>query len=372
MKKNNGSKFDFTKILLKNNNIIVHDNIDNFKKLTNYIIENLSYEEKMKLFNKRDEILIDYKNCLHELDDYFKSMNSFEKNCLNFIEVFGKTAVTSLAINTILQLAPTVNIKIASGALILLRSSYKLSKNIEYKNIVNKDFTANKLLHKLEITCDDKGKTINTRFNDDMIKYIKDFLRINNIDCPSNYLDLRKCLYGLDIDIKIALINFLNNLTGNYIDTKKEFNGCNETLRSRINSLIVKPITLGSGIGASVATAINAIDPSITVGLYNGSFTGVLSKNLTDNSIIGLVSGAIGGILTKAFQYVPVIGEGLENVIAKENLVVTAVLGAICYLGYNSFKNIYHSLIKVIDKKIFLHNYRLDLALDSKFFCKRK
>ena len=56
MKKNNGSKFDFTKILLKNNNIIVHDNIDNFKKLTNYIIENLSYEEKMKLFNERDEM----------------------------------------------------------------------------------------------------------------------------------------------------------------------------------------------------------------------------------------------------------------------------------------------------------------------------
>ena len=91
---------------------------------------------------------------------------------------------------------------------------------------------------------------------------------------------------------------------------------------------------------------------------------------MTDNSIIGLVSGAIGGILTKAFQYVPVIGEGLENVIAKENLVVTAVLGAICYLGYNSFKNIYHSLIKVIDKKIFLHNYRLDLALDSKLYYK--
>ncbi len=310
-------------------------NRNTWSEIVEYINNNLNYEEKYELFRKRDEILEDYQTSLKELKDKIDKPN----NIAEFIKAFSKATIESLAISTIISLAPTIKLKIAASSLIILKGTYSLSKSCTYKNIIDKETKANKLLHELELTYKE-NKLIDTRFSPTTIKYINEFLERNNIPIPKSYEELRKTIYSLNIDLKMNLINFLNNLNGNKINTIKEFKGTDETFTNKLKSLIIKPITIGGTLGIGVATTINSIDPSITVGLYNGTIIGSITNTLSNNPNLSIINGAVTAVLTKFLQYVPVIGEGLENIIARENIIVTAIIGSVCYLGYNSIKNI--------------------------------
>lgn len=342
-------------------------NRNTWSEIVEYINNNLNYEEKYELFRKRDEILEDYQTSLKELKDKIDKPN----NIAEFIKAFSKATIESLAISTIISLAPTIKLKIAASSLIILKGTYSLSKSCTYKNIIDKETKANKLLHELELTYKE-NKLIDTRFSPTTIKYINEFLERNNIPIPKSYEELRKTIYSLNIDLKMNLINFLNNLNGNKINTIKEFKGTDETFTNKLKSLIIKPITIGGTLGIGVATTINSIDPSITVGIYNGTIIGSITNTLSNNPNLSIINGAITAVLTKFLQYVPVIGEGLENIIARENIIVTAIIGSVCYLGYNSIKNIYHSIYKIIKNKKFVKKFKEDLKFDELLYGKPK
>lgn len=342
-------------------------NRNTWSEIVEYINNNLNYEEKYELFRKRDEILEDYQTSLKELKDKIDKPN----NIAEFIKAFSKATIESLAISTIISLAPTIKLKIAASSLIILKGTYSLSKSCTYKNIIDKETKANKLLHELELTYKE-NKLIDTRFSPTTIKYINEFLERNNIPIPKSYEELRKTIYSLNIDLKMNLINFLNNLNGNKINTIKEFKGTDETFTNKLKSLIIKPITIGGTLGIGVATTINSIDPSITVGIYNGTIIGSITNTLSNNPNLSIINGALTAVLTKFLQYVPVIGEGLENIIARENIIVTAIIGSVYYLGYNSIKNIYHSIYKIIKNKKFIKKFKEDLKFDELLYGKPK
>lgn len=285
-----------------------------------------------------------------------------------YISIFNaciKAIISSLAINTILIMAPSIQIKFAFSLLIVLKNIVDLNKIIKYSNVEKKNFYANKILHELEITKENK-KTVNTRFDDDLINYINVFLKRNNEDIPSSYLDLRNKIYNLDIDKKINLINLLNNLTGNKYDTKI-FDSCSNNLYKEFKNSIIKPILIGASMGMFVATSINSVDPSIMASIYNSTGIGILFSNLTKNSTFGIIGMVLGTVLTKALQFIPVIGTSL---IAKENIIITSIIASTLYLTLSSIKKMFHSIKNYIQRKKFINDYKNDLKIDSMLYAK--
>ena len=145
-------------------------NRNTWSEIVEYINTNLNYEEKYELFRKRDEILEDYQTSLKEL----KSKIDKPNNIAEFIKAFSKATIESLAISTIISLAPTIKLKIAASSLIILKGTYSLSKSCTYRNIIDKETKANKLLHELELTYKE-NKLIDTRFSPTTIKYINGY-----------------------------------------------------------------------------------------------------------------------------------------------------------------------------------------------------
>lgn len=285
-----------------------------------------------------------------------------------YISIFNaciKAIISSLAINTILIMAPSIQIKFAFSLLIVLKNIVDLNKIIKYSNVEKKNFYANKILHELEITKKNK-KTVNTRFDDDLINYINVFLKRNNEDIPSSYLDLRNKIYNLDIDKKINLINLLNNLTGNKYDTKI-FDSCSNNLYKEFKNSIIKPILIGASMGMFVATSINSVDPSIMASIYNSAGLGILFNNISKKSTIGIIGMVLGTILTKSIQFIPIVGTSL---IAKENIILTSIITSSFYLIFNTGKKIFNSVKNYIQKKIFINNYKKDLDIDSILYAK--
>ena len=285
-----------------------------------------------------------------------------------YISIFNaciKAIISSLAINTILIMAPSIQIKFAFSLLIVLKNIVDLNKIIKYSNVEKKNFYANKILHELEITKENK-KTVNTRFDDDLINYINVFLKRNNEDIPSSYLDLRNKIYNLDIDKKINLINLLNNLTGNKYDTKI-FDSCSNNLYKEFKNSIIKPILIGASIGMFVATSINSVDPSIMASIYNSAGLGILFNNISKKSTIGIIGMVLGTILTKSIQFIPIVGTSL---IAKENIILTSIITSSFYLIFNTGKKIFNSVKNYIQRKIFINNYKKDLDIDSILYAK--
>lgn len=285
-----------------------------------------------------------------------------------YITIFNaciKAIISSLAINTILIMAPSIQIKFAFSLLIVLKNIVDLNKIIKYSNVEKKNFYANKILHELEITKENK-KTVNTRFDDDLINYINVFLKRNNEDIPSSYLDLRNKIYNLDIDKKINLINLLNNLTGNKYDTKI-FDSCSNNLYKEFKNSIIKPILIGASMGMFVATSINSVDPSIMASIYNSAGLGILFNNISKKSTIGIIGMVLGTILTKSIQFIPIVGTSL---IAKENIILTSIITSSFYLIFNTGKKIFNSVKNYIQRKIFINNYKKDLDIDSILYAK--
>lgn len=285
-----------------------------------------------------------------------------------YITIFNaciKAIISSLAINTILIMAPSIQIKFAFSLLIVLKNIVDLNKIIKYSNVEKKNFYANKILHELEITKENK-KTVNTRFDDDLINYINVFLKRNNEDIPSSYLDLRNKIYNLDIDKKINLINLLNNLTGNKYDTKI-FDSCSNNLYKEFKNSIIKPILIGASMGMFIATSINSVDPSIMASIYNSAGLGILFNNISKKSTIGIIGMVLGTILTKSIQFIPIVGTSL---IAKENIILTSIITSSFYLIFNTGKKIFNSVKNYIQRKIFINNYKKDLDIDSILYAK--
>lgn len=243
------------------------------------------------------------------------------------LKSIGETATFSLAARTALSLASPVAGLAVTGAL-AARSMYKLSKSNKYKKIIDKEYECDKILQKLEITKDEKGNVIDTRFSPNIQENIKNFLQSKKIEFEEfGYQSLREKIYNLKYETKKELVNMLNASLGRGIEVEKRLekrsNGFIENLRYK--SKKIRNAAVG---GAAIATAANSIDPAIVSGPLLGTAVGKITSKAINNKLISAATGGVTAIGTEVAQYIPVVGNLIENVEAGVNIATLCAAGA--------------------------------------------
>lgn len=326
------AKLDIIKQALTERNIPFDNNIDNLNELKRKVIN------KLNLIKKREiNMVID--NTTNELQKVISELKSgsttafskfVSKAYTNLIKPISKGSAISLASRTALILAPNIEYKLLIGAGIVGNTLYKLSKNNKYKIIANQSYECNKILRELEITKDDSGNIIDTRFSKTIQDEILKFFAKNNVKMNNTgYLELIECVYNLKLDKKIALANIINNEMGNPIEVNERIKKYDKSIIKKIKNNIVLPIVASAGLGSSIAVGISVSDPSWIAAPANGTAIGLLVAKLTNSPVMGWISGILGAGGTAALQYIPVVGVISDNVLANENIIILGTLGAI-------------------------------------------
>ena len=204
---------------------------------------NISYDKSITDYVKMQESLkstlnsSDYSNILEICNELDKELDKVLTDLLNgssnafskfinekyetLIRPIGKSVVNGMAVSTVINLAPTVETKIAAMAIASGVSVYKLVKSDKFKSVASKNYELSKILNELETTKDNSGKIIDTRFNDSIQTDIKEFLSSKNIKYKdTGYLSLREVMYSLDTENKLQLVNIINNKIGNVINVE--------------------------------------------------------------------------------------------------------------------------------------------------------
>lgn len=364
------AKFETIKLLLKEKSIVIPNEIDNLNSLKKYLKSKLNDKDKAcidEVFHKADLAI---ENTISELKKGSQTaFTNFLKNARNILEPLTQSIIDSLALKTVITLMPTITLKLSLSTILLVINGYKLSKNIKYKNMVNKSYECNRILSQLEITKDENGNIIDTRFDQETVKTINEFLKRNKITyLNTGYLSLRECLMKLDTTKKEELINIINNLNGNKIDVNKILAKYDETLKDKIKKNILKPIVVGGAAGASFATSVNAIEPALTAGIYNGTFIGTILSKLSNSKLIGFLSGITTNVGAFFLKYIPLAGPAFENFMAYENLIVSSILGGVVSISYQTLKNILKGSLNVKEKITNNKEHLNNLELDSRLY----
>lgn len=341
------------KTLLEDKKINIPDNIETLKELKKYLKKQLTPNE----YGAIEQLFTDVDKKFDETINKLKtgSTNAFTKflhTIEDVLKPLGKGIINTLAIRTAIKLAPTITLKLTLTGLLTLKNVVKLNKTNKYKNIANKSYACNMILKELETSKDVNGNILDTRFDENTIEQIKNFLKTNNIKyIDTGYLSLRDCIYKLPLEKKEALINIINNLKGNNIDVKTQLSKYEKSLLDKFKDNFVKPIVIGGGAGLALATTVNAADPGWLASFYNGTGLKILFDKVINDKTISTISGYVTGTLASfLLKYVPFAGELFENIFAYENIIITSVLGAVGNLGFNTIIRTKDNIKNTMDK----------------------
>lgn len=321
-------KLKLIHIKLEEKNISLTQEFKTVKELRKYAKKNLNELEYNKVKNIVNSIESQMNNTVKKLKN--GSTNAFSKLINSDL---GKTILKSLGISlstrTALILAPTLATKIAVGTFIAGRGIYRIAKNNKKRKKINVENELNVILQDLELTRDTDGMLIDTRFSEDIQKFINDFLDSKYIDYnKTGYLAMREVIYNLDFNTKKELCNKLNIATNKGIDINERL----EKAQKKIGILdIASNATLaasrGFAWGGGIATMINSVDPALLAGPLNGTAVGLWLQEKIDSSVISSLGGILSGVGTEVLENIPVIGEHFENYFAFENLVSLCATG---------------------------------------------
>ena len=328
-------------------------------------IKDLKKEIKEKLTG------IDYNRAMHYVESTEREINNLVVNLENgsktaFNEFTNKTtsvinnifkaSVITLANRTALFLAPTMGVKIAIFGAMAGIGTYKLIKNNKYKKVISRESRCNKVLEKLELSFDNNGKVIDTRFNENAQEIIRTFLKekkINYID--TGYLSLREQIYKLEYNQKVELANRINNTLGNKINIEKELKNTKENFFEKLKRT-QKRITLTTTTATMAAVGINSIDPAITAGPINAILSTTLIKRITNSKLIQNITGISTLIGTKLLEYIPVLGKEFKKILAIENLGLFAMGG----IGVGIISSASIEIAKTIKNMLNMYKNRKD------------
>lgn len=333
----NYAKFEVVKEYLRKSEISFDDDCTDLKDLRTLLkrtLGEIEYENALNIIDQVDE------NFDELLDDLVNgSATAFTKfidKCSKMTNVLSKATLHSLASRTAIILAPTVSSKVLVGAALTARSLYKLNKSKKQGTIVDVEYECNKILQELELTRDENGKILDTRFNPSIQQLIRNFLSDKKVSFDDfGYLSLREQIYKLSAENKKELCHIINNNTGNKIDVNRRIEKVKgsffDTFKSKVKSIGTSTL---AGIGT--AGVINSVDPAIVAAPLNSIATSgvadeyIISKLISDESsqkianFLTTVAGTTAGALA---ENLPVIGEYVENFYALENLVVGGIAG---------------------------------------------
>ena len=260
-----------------------------------------------------------------ELDN--KSTNAFTKLMTSDLaKEVAKTLGITLAGRTLLLLAPTVGTKALVGAGLAGYGLYRIIKNRKEIIKINASNELNNILMDLETTKED-GHFIETRFDEQEQKVIREFLANNKIKFEdTGYISLRQTIYNLDDNEKRSLCELLNNQFGKGIEIDKRI----DSAKKKLNVVASSIATAGSGIavGTQIATAINSIDAGAAAGVLNGTVLGSWIQSVSGKEWLAQLSGGLGLIGSEVLQHIPVVGGVASKLFAAENLAAFATIGA--------------------------------------------
>ena len=255
----------------------------------------------------------------------------------------GNAITNSLAMNTVMSLIPSIPVKIGASIALTGIALHNINKVDKYKIETNRTYELNKILQEHEVTFDNEGIILDTRFNENDQNIIRGFLKSNNIIYEdTGYLSLREAIYSLDNEKKEELLNKLD-ITKEQEDRLAKLN---DNIFTRFAKKVIAPVGAAAAAGTGIATSVNAVDPTILSGALNTGIVGTIVSKLANSKVIGWITGAVTGVVNVVGKHIPVIGSIISKASAIENIAVLTVAGAgvglIGVIGkgiYNALKN---------------------------------
>jgi len=283
--KMNQTKFDLLKQYLVSEQINVPDEISTVKGLMGFAKSHLTTDQYAIVVAKRDNINSSIDNMITDLAK--GSTSTFTENFKRIwgnIQSVGLTVLEPFALRTILKFLTPSPLKIFAGASLLIHSGYKIVKNIKKRQVVNQEYGLSKMIREMEITKDENGNIVDTRFDSEIQEEIRVFLKNNGVKFEdTGYISLCNAMYSLDFEKKKALCNLINNKLGNKINVEKR-------LKKYKGSFLNFSIVTSMGVkGLILANTINTI-PLAREFLSTTILSGGLLI-LTGDKLVGVVTG---------------------------------------------------------------------------------
>ena len=296
--------------------------VEELKKDLKNNINELDYNKSILKIKEVEESL---DTLVKDLDN--NSTNAFTKVMTSDLsKSIAKTLGISLAGRTALILAPTIEAKALIGVGLAGYGLYKVIKNRKEIIKINESNELNNILMDLEITKED-GKYIDTRFNEETTKLIKDFLKNNNIPFEdTGYRSLRQKIYSLEDDKKRSLCELLNNNLAKGIEIDKRMDKAKKKLN--VASSTATTLSAGAVLGIQAATVVNSLDPALTAAPLNGTVLAAWINSVSDKKWMSELAGGLGTIGSGVLEHIPIVGGAVNNVLAAENLASFATIGA--------------------------------------------
>lgn len=329
-------KIVLLQMFLDDSSIQYDNNILEYRKLVDSLKKNLDKDTKKIVLDKCNEIDQSFQKLIDDLSNGSENaFDRFVKKTFNIV----KPISVGLAINTIVQLAPTPVTKLIPMGIGILYGGYKLCKNHKYKKIISKEEKLNSKLQNHEFKYDKKGNLIDTRFTNEEQALIRSKLKEMGIVFKDfGYQSLRSIIYSLPYEKKIQLLMYLEGKT-NRADFDKELKKYNSI--SNIEKRRFLPVT--TVLTAEALQQMGLLGIIQTTGLValNGILASKLTKDLTGSNVLSSLSGLLssGATLT-----------GLNSpIIQTETVLLSLIVAEIIRIFVKTIKSIKNG---ITDRKI--------------------
>ena len=324
-------KCKLLKSALTEMNIMYNDSITDPNELMKSLKSTVTEKEYHIIENTYDKIA-------KQLDAVCEDLKSGSTTAFTkFIETAKELAVplvdstaVSMAFRTAILASPTIELKVAAGAGSLLYSGYRLVKNDKAKKVMDKEYEIDRMLLEIEMTKDEEGKIIDTRFSEKNQQIIRDFLKEKRVEFnDTGYLSLRQAMSKLKSDEKLQLVNVLINMNGYNMDSNKRLSKYDESFLESFKNNAVKPIAATTAAGVATATTINAtVGGDVIVSSLAGTAIGSWLLDKTKNGFLSFLGGTSSGLILEGGSHIPIIGEYLDETYNTIVLGLGATLGA--------------------------------------------
>ena len=346
---------------LKEKNVEFDGSYIDLKEFKKNVVPKLDKQSQIDVANIEKGLNEQLETLINSLKD--GSTNDFKK-FTDGIGNFSKSTVEMMArltaVKTAYMLSPTTG-GLAMGASIIGPKVVKTAKDITKSMKEDTQAALDVMLLKLgTVTKDGKNQY---EVSEETRKLIASNLKREGIDISSNdTIHFLQDLSNLDNKQKEKAVNMLNNLSGNPYDVKKEIEKTKINLtkiKKIIGNDIVSPLStaalFGLAAGSSLTETMPDLAPSIITALSAGAITNDLG--------IGVFSGGSQYLLSKFGNYIPIVGNVIEDVTrtigAKETILATTGTAALLTLGvkiipnliYKGAKGTFNNIKNKIDKK---------------------
>ena len=344
-KKVEEGKLEMLKAALKEKNLPFNDEIKDYYNFISDVQNTLKDRELAEANNIINNLNREVDRMVLALKDgsttaFTKFLQTVNEKVLSPV---GNAVTNALAMNTVMSLIPSIPVKIGASVVLTGISLHNISKVDKYKVETNRTYELNKILQEQEVTYDKDGNIVDTRFNENDQNIIRGFLKSNNIIYEdTGYLSLREAIYSLDNEKKEELCIKLD-ITN---EQEERLAKLNDNIFTRFSKKVIAPVAAAAAGGTGIATAVNAVDPTILAGALNTGIVGTIVSKLSNSKVIGWITGAVTGIVNVIGKHIPIIGSIISKASAIENVAVLTVAGAgvglIGAIGkgiYNAIKN---------------------------------